>query len=428
MNRKIAAVRGLEILDSRGNPTIRVEVLLESGITATASVPSGASTGENEAVEIRDGDKSRYGGKGVLKAVATVNDVIAPRLVGFDPSRQTEIDQLLIELDGTPNKAKLGANAILGISMAVARSAAMAVGLPLYAYLGGPAARRLPMPMMNVLNGGKHADNSVDFQEFMLVPVGAPRFTEALRYGAETFHALRSLLDRKGYATAVGDEGGFAPNLKSNEEACELLVEAIAAAGYVPGNDLAIALDPAASSFHAGGLYHLEKSGQGRKTSAELTDLYASWVDQYPIVSVEDGLAEADWAGFRRQTARLGDRIQIVGDDLYVTNTAFIRRGIAEQSTNAVLVKLNQIGTVTETIAAVELCREAGWGFVVSHRSGETEDSFIADFAVAMGGGQIKTGSLCRSERIAKYNRLLEIEWELGSAAIFTNPLRRLAA
>jgi len=427
MNRKVAAVRGLEILDSRGNPTIRVEVLLESGITATASVPSGASTGENEAVEIRDGDKGRYGGKGVLKAVAIVNDVIAPRLVGLDPSRQAEIDRLLIELDGTPNKAKLGANAILGVSMAVARSAARAVGLPLYAYLGGPAARRLPMPMMNVLNGGKHADNSVDFQEFMLVPVGALRFTEALRYGAETFQALRSLLGKKGYATAVGDEGGFAPNLKSNEEACELLVEAIAAAGYVPGSDIAIALDPAASSFHTGGLYHLEKSGQGRKTSAELTDLYASWVDRYPIVSVEDGLAETDWAGFRRQTVRLGDRIQIVGDDLYVTNTAYIRRGIAEQSTNAVLIKLNQIGTVTETIAAVELCREAGWGFVVSHRSGETEDAFIADFAVAMGGEQIKTGSLCRSERIAKYNRLLEIEWELGSTTIFTNPFKRLA-
>jgi enolase 1/2/3 len=424
MKQRIAAVRGLEILDSRGNPTVRVEVLLESGIAATASVPSGASTGENEAVEIRDGDKSRYGGKGVLNAVATINDVIAPRLIGLDPTRQSEIDRLLIELDGTANKAKLGANAILGVSMAVARAAASAVGLPLYAYLGGPAARRLPMPMMNVLNGGKHADNSVDFQEFMLVPVGAPRFAEALRYGAETFQALRSLLEKNGYATAVGDEGGFAPNLKSNEEACELLVEAISAAGYVPGKDIAIALDPAASSFYAGGKYQLEKSGQGRKTSAELTDLYASWLDRFPIVSLEDGLAETDWAGFRQQTARLGDRIQIVGDDLYVTNTTFIRRGIAEQSTNAVLIKLNQIGTVTETIAAVELCREAGWGFVVSHRSGETEDPFIADFAVAMGGGQIKTGSLCRSERVAKYNRLLEIEAELGAAAIFKNPFK----
>jgi len=345
----------------------------------------------------------------------------------MDPTRQPEIDRVLIELDGTPNKANLGANAILGASMAVARSAAAAVGLPLYAYLGGPAARRLPMPMMNVLNGGKHADNSVDFQEFMIVPVGAPRFAEALRYGAETFQALKALLEQKGYATAVGDEGGFAPNLASNEEACELLVGAITAAGYVPGEDIAIALDPAASSFHAGRLYHLDKSGQGRKTSAEMTELYASWVDQFPIVSLEDGLAENDWAGFRQQTARLGDRVQIVGDDLYVTNTTFIRRGIAERSTNAVLIKLNQIGTVTETVAAVELCREAGWRFVVSHRSGETEDPFIADFAVAMGGGQVKTGSLCRSERIAKYNRLLEIEQELGPAAVFSDPFERRA-
>jgi enolase len=422
MTPKIASVRALEILDSRGNPTLRVQVALDSGVTASASVPSGASTGENEAVELRDGDGKRYGGKGVRKALAAVNEVIAPRLAGLDPTRQAEIDRVLIELDGTPNKAKLGANAILGASMAVARSAAAAVGLPLYAYLGGPAARRLPMPMMNVVNGGKHADNSVDFQEFMIVPVGAPSFAEALRYGAETFQALKTLLEQKGYATAVGDEGGFAPNLTSNEEACELLVEAIAAAGYAPGEDIALALDPAASSFHAGRLYHLDKSGQGRKTSAEMTELYASWVDRFPIVSLEDGLAETDWAGFRQQTARLGNRVQIVGDDLYVTNTTFIRRGIAERSTNAVLIKLNQIGTVTETIAAVELCREAGWGFVVSHRSGETEDPFIADFAVAMGGGQIKTGSLCRSERIAKYNRLLEIEQELGPAAMFANP------
>jgi enolase len=423
MKRAIAAVRALEILDSRGNPTVRVRVELESGITASASVPSGASTGENEAVELRDGDKRRYGGKGVLNAVAAINDVIAASLVGIDPTRQPEIDRLLIELGGTPNKAKLGANAILGVSMAVARSAAAAVGLPLYAYLGVPTARRLPMPMMNVLNGGKHAHNSVDFQEFMIVPVGAPCFGEALRYGTETFHALKSLLEKKGYTTAVGDEGGFAPNLASNEEACELLVGAIGAAGYRPGKDIAIALDPAASSFCADQLYHLDKSGQGHNTTAEMTDLYASWVDKFPIVSLEDGLAEDDWAGFRQHTARLGHRIQIVGDDLYVTNTAFIHRGIAERSTNAVLIKLNQIGTVSETIAAVELCREAGWGFVVSHRSGETEDPFIADFSVAMGGGQIKTGSLCRSERTAKYNRLLEIEWELGSAAIFTNPV-----
>jgi enolase len=422
MERSIASVRALEILDSRGTPTVRVRVVLESGIAASASVPSGASTGQNEAVELRDGDRARYGGRGVRKAVAAVNELIAPQLVGVDAARQSEIDGRLIALDGTPNKAKLGANAILGTSMAAARAAASAAGLPLYAYLGGPGARRLPMPMMNVLNGGKHASNNVDFQEFMIVPIGAPSFAEALRYGAETFQALKGLLERKGYATAVGDEGGFAPNLAGNEEACELLVEAIAAAGFDLGKDIAIALDPAASSFYVDGSYHLAKSGQGRKTSDELTALYESWLDKFPIVSLEDGLAEDDWEGFRRQTARLGGRIQIVGDDNYVTNTAFIRRGIAEATTNAILVKLNQIGTVSETIDAIVLCRAAGWGFVVSHRSGETEDPFIADFAVAMGGGQIKCGSLCRSERIAKYNRLLEIEQELGSAAVFSNP------
>jgi enolase len=421
-NRKIVSVRALEILDSRGSPTVRVRVALEGGIVASASVPSGASTGENEAVELRDADASRYGGKGVRKAVAAVSDVIAPKLLGVDAARQSEIDRLLIDIDETPNKAKLGANAILGVSMAAARAAAIAADLPLYVYLGGLAAHRLPMPMMNVLNGGKHADNSVDFQEFMIVPIGAPRFSEALRYGAETFGALKALLAEKGYSTSVGDEGGFAPNLPSNEMACELLVRAIEAAGYRPGQDLAIALDPAASSFYADGVYHLTKSGQGHKTSAELTMLYAAWVEKFPIVSIEDGLAETDWDGFRDQTAMLGDRIQIVGDDLYVTNTKFIRRGIAERSTNAVLIKLNQIGTVTETIDAIELCREAGWRFVISHRSGETEDTFMADFAVAMGGGQIKTGSLCRSERIAKYNRLLEIEEELGADAIFANP------
>jgi enolase len=425
VDRTIASVRGQEILDSRGNPTIRVHVTLGSGITAAASVPSGASTGENEAVELRDGDKRRYAGKGVLKAVANVNDVIGPRLVGRDPTRQSEIDLLLIELDGTPNKARLGANAILGVSMAVARAAAASAGLPLYAYLGGAGARRLPMPMMNVLNGGKHADNSIDFQEFMIVPVGAASFAEALRYGVETFQALRSLMHQRGLSTSVGDEGGFAPDLPDNETACELLVEAIVAAGYRPGKDIAIALDPAASSFHSDGSYRLDKSGEGRRSSAEMTVLYAEWINRFPIVSLEDGLAENDWQGFREQTARLGQRIQIVGDDIYVTNTAFIRRGIAERSTNAALIKLNQIGTVTETIAAVELCREAGWGFVVSHRSGETEDAFMADFAVAMGGGQIKTGSLCRSERIAKYNRLLEIEQALGASAIFTNPFAK---
>jgi len=419
MGGRIASVRAMEILDSRGNPTVRVRVTLENGVAASASVPSGASTGENEALELRDGDKERYGGKGVRKAVTNVNQAIAPTLVGMDPARQAEIDRLMLELDGTPNKSRLGANAILGVSMAVARAAALSAGLPLYAYLGGPGAVRLPVPMMNILNGGKHADNSVDFQEFMVMPVGAPNFAEALRFGVETFHALKGILRKKGYATSVGDEGGFAPNLKSNEEACEVILEAILVAGYTPGTHVAIALDPAASSFFEDGGYNLAKSGQGKKTSAEMTALYTSWVDRYPIVSIEDGLAETDWAGFRGHTATLASRVQIVGDDIYVTNTQFIARGIREETTNAVLIKLNQIGTVTETIRAIALCRKAGWGYVISHRSGETEDDFLADFAVAMGGGQIKTGSGCRSERIAKYNRLLEIEVELGKAALF---------
>ena len=418
----IVSVRALEILDSRGNPTVRVRVELGSGITASASVPSGASTGENEALELRDGDKSRYGGKGVLQAVANVNERIAPKLIGLNAANQKEIDHLMIDLDGTPTKANLGANAILGVSMAAARAAALAKGLPRYAYLGGPEAIHLPVPMMNILNGGKHADNSVDFQEFMIMPVGAPSFAEALRYGAETFHALKKILTQKGYATSVGDEGGFAPDLASNEEACELILAAIEEAGYTPGKEIALALDPAASSFYENGVYDLSKSGQGKKTSRELTALYEEWVKKYPIVSLEDGLAENDWEGFREQTAILGERIQIVGDDVYVTNTKFIARGIKEHSTNAALIKLNQIGTVTETVAAIELCRQAGWGYVISHRSGETEDAFLADFAVAMGGGQIKTGSACRSERIAKYNRLLEIEVELGKKAIFQNP------
>jgi enolase len=413
----------MEILDSRGNPTVRVFAVLDNGVAASASVPSGASTGENEACELRDGDKKRYDGKGTLTAVRNVNDIIAPKLIGMDPARQAEIDRMMIELDGTPNKSKLGANAILGVSMAVARAAAMSAGLPLYAYLGGPGAVHIPMPQMNILNGGKHADNSVDLQEFMVMPVGAPNFAEGLRYCAEVFHSLKKILKKKGYATAVGDEGGFAPNLKSNDEACEVIVEAIQSAGYKPGKDAAIALDPAASSFYEGGAYNLSKSGQGKKTSAEMTALYGRWIDKYPIVSIEDGLAENDWDGFREHTAALGSRIQIVGDDIYVTNTQFIARGITEKSTNAVLIKLNQIGTVTETIEAIHLCRKAGWGFVISHRSGETEDAFMADFAVAMGGGQIKSGSACRSERIAKYNRLLEIEAELGAVARFENPL-----
>jgi enolase len=425
MNNKIASIRALEILDSRGNPTLRVFLTLDNGLEVSASVPSGASTGEHEAVELRDGDPGRYAGKGVLQAAANVGEKIAPALIGLDPSLQSEIDRTMIDLDGTPTKGKLGANAMLGVSMAVARAAALACGLPLYAYLGGPSGVRLPVPMMNILNGGKHADNSVDFQEFMVMPVGAPTYTDALRYGAETFHTLKNILRNGGYTTAVGDEGGFAPNLKSNEEACEVIVEAIKAAGYTPGKDVAIALDPAASSFFEDGTYHLSKSGQGGKTSTQMTSLYQSWIEKFPIVSIEDGLAENDWDGFREHTAVLGDRVQIVGDDLYVTNAKFISRGISEKSTNAVLIKLNQIGTVTETIQAIDLCRKAGWGFVISHRSGETEDTFIADFAVAMAGGQIKAGSACRSERIAKYNRLLEIEAELGESAVFGNPLSR---
>jgi enolase len=413
----------MKILDSRGNPTVRVFCALSNGIRASASVPSGASTGENEAVELRDGDRKRYGGKGVLTAVEHVNADICPKLAGMDPSHQATIDRLMIDLDGTPTKSRFGANAILGVSMAVARAAAEAADLPLYAYLGGPGAVRLPVPMMNILNGGKHADNSVDFQEFMVMPLGAPTFAEALRYGAETFHALKKILAQKGYATSVGDEGGFAPNLKSNEEACDVIVEAITAAGYRSGQDIAIALDPAASSFYEDGHYNLSKSGQGCKTSSEMTALYQQWISRYPIVSIEDGLAENDWDGFRSHTAALGERIQIVGDDIYVTNTQFIARGIRDTTTNAVLIKLNQIGTVTETIEAIDLCRKAGWNYVISHRSGETEDVFMADFAVAMGGGQIKTGSACRSERIAKYNRLLEIETELGRSAAFSNPL-----
>jgi enolase len=424
MARKITAVSAMEILDSRGNPTLRAFVTLDNGITCSASVPSGASTGDNEAVELRDGDKKRYGGKGVLKAVANVNKIIAPKLIGKNPVCQAEIDSLMIALDATPTKAKLGANALLGVSMAVARAASIACGLPLYAYLGGPGALHIPVPMMNILNGGKHADNSVDLQEFMVMPIGAPSFAEALRYGAETFFALKDILKKKGHVTSVGDEGGFAPNLKSNDEACEVILEAIKKAGYNPGKDVAIALDPAASSFYEKGVYNLSKSGQGRKNSTEMTQLYEAWIKKYPIVSIEDGLAEDDWKGFKAHTAALGDKIQIVGDDLYVTNTKFIARGIKEKSTNAVLIKLNQIGTVTETMAAIHMCRQAGWGFVISHRSGETEDAFMADFAVAMGGGQIKTGSACRSERIAKYNRLLEIEAELGKRAIFENPLQ----
>ncbi len=424
MTNPIKFIDAMEILDSRGNPTLRVTVVLVNGTIGMASVPSGASTGRFEARELRDGDISRYGGKGVRSAVRNVVEVIGPRLHGQDVSRQAEIDHLLVQLDGTPDRSRLGANAIVGVSMAVARAASAAARLPLYVHLGGSSACRLPVPMMNVINGGSHADNTLDFQEFMIVPHGAPTFAEALRYGAETFHALKAILKSRGFRTAVGDEGGFAPDLESNEAACALIIEAIRATGLKPGTDVALALDPAASAFAGDGGYELARSGGGRKTASELTKLYRSWVHAYPIVSIEDGLGDQDWEGFREHTALLGADLQIVGDDLYVTNTQFLSRGIKEHATNAALIKLNQIGTVTETIEAIAMCRDAGWNYVVSHRSGETEDTFIADFAVAMGGGQIKTGSLCRSERIAKYNRLLEIERELGSRAIYSSPFR----
>ncbi len=422
---KISSVKALEILDSRGNPTVRVFAELESGVVASASVPSGASTGEHEAVELRDGDKKRFGGKGVLKAVENVNKTINPAVKGMDAFKQANLDYRMIELDGTSNKGKLGANAILGVSMAVARAASIEAKVPLYAYLGGTGAKRLPAPMMNIINGGVHADNSVDFQEFMAMPIGAPTFAEALRWGSEVFHALKAILHKQKYATGVGDEGGFAPNLKSNEEACEVIVEAIKNAGLKPGQDVAIALDPATSSFFENNAYDMAKSGQGKKNSQQMVDLWKAWIDKYPIVSIEDGLSENDWAGFKEMTKVMGDKIQIVGDDLFVTNTQFVAKGIKEKAANSVLIKLNQIGSVTETIETIQMCQKAGWGYIISHRSGETEDAFIADLAVAMGGGQIKTGSACRSERICKYNRLLEIEAELGKQAVYSNPFAK---
>jgi enolase len=418
---KITAVRALEILDSRGNPTVRVFIELSDEVTVSASVPSGASTGENEAIELRDGDTRRYLGKGVLKAVANVNETIAPNLVGLKATEQAAIDRLMIDLDGTANKSRLGANAILGVSMAVARAAAASLGIPLYRYLGGTTARRIPVPAMNIINGGAHADNSVDIQEFMAVPLGAPTFAEGLRAVAETFHTLKKILKSRGLATGVGDEGGFAPNLKSNEDALETIIQAIEQAGYRPGTDIAISLDSAASSFSTDltNNYDMKRSGAGPMQSADLIRLGEDWVGKYPIVTWEDPLAENDWEGFRLFTEKLGDRIDIVGDDIFVTNTAYIARGIREKTANSVLIKLNQIGTVTESIDAVRMCRDAGWRYFISHRSGETEDTFLADFAVAMDGGQLKTGSASRSERIAKYNRLLEIEQELGKSALY---------
>jgi len=415
----IKAVDALEILDSRGNPTVKVFVDLEDGTRSGASVPSGASTGENEAIELRDNDSSRYLGKGVLTAVDNVTKIIAPEIIGFDALNQTAIDRMMIDLDGTDNKANLGANAILGVSMAVARAAAKSLNIPLYRYLGGSGACRLPVPMMNILNGGEHADNSVDFQEFMAIPLGFSTFSEGLRAIAETFHALKKLLNSRNLATGVGDEGGFAPNLASNEEAMDIIMEAIKKAGYRPGVDIALALDSAASSFSTDlkSEYELKWSGGGTMSSKDMVEMAQKWVNEYPIVSWEDPLAEGDWDGFSMLTSKVGDKVQIVGDDVFVTNTRYIERGIDWKTANSVLIKLNQIGTVTETVEAIRLCRDAGWTYVISHRSGETEDTFIADFAVAMDGGQIKTGSASRSDRIAKYNRLLEIEHELGGEA-----------
>ena len=416
MDTTIDEIIAREILDSRGNPTVEVEVVLADGSWGRAAVPSGASTGAHEALELRDEDAQRYGGKGVLKAVQNVNDWIADELFGWDATDQLGIDAHLLELDGTPNKARLGANAILGVSLAVAHAAANALRLPLYRYIGGIYAHVLPVPLMNILNGGKHAVDGPDLQEFMIALVGALTFAEALRWGSEVYHALKSVLKKRGYSTGVGDEGGFAPSLKTNEEAIEVILEAIQKAGYRPGEQIFIALDPAASEFYEDGRYVLKKEGR-TLTGAEMVDFYAAWVEKYPIISIEDGLAEDDWESWALMTQRLGDRIQIVGDDLLVTNVERIRRAIRERACTALLCKVNQIGTLTEAIAAVQMAQRAGWGVVVSHRSGETEDATIADLAVALNVGQIKTGAPCRSERIAKYNQLLRIEEELGDQA-----------
>ncbi len=414
---EILLVKAREILDSRGNPTVEVEVVLDSGVLGRAAVPSGASTGSREALELRDGDAQRYLGKGVLKAVQNVNDEIAPKLIGFEATEQVALDRFLVALDGTENKGRLGANALLGVSMAVAKAAAAECELPLYRYLGGSLSYLLPVPLMNVLNGGAHADNNLDIQEFMIVPAGAPSFAEALRMGAETFHHLKKVLNKKGLNTSVGDEGGFAPNLRSNEEAMEMLMQAIEAAGYRPGQDIFIALDAAASEFYENGAYVLKAEANARKSAEEMIAFYENFASKYPLISLEDGMAEGDWPGWKSLTATLGDKIQIVGDDVFVTNTAILARGIAEKAANSILIKLNQIGTVSETLEAVSMALRAGFTAVISHRSGETEDTTIADLAVACGVGQIKTGSLSRTDRIAKYNQLLRIEEELGDAA-----------
>jgi len=416
---QITDVYAREILDSRGNPTLEVEVFLESGAMGRAAVPSGASTGEREALELRDCDKSRYLGKGVLKAMANVNDLIAEQIIGMEASDQIGIDRKMLELDGTEYKSKLGANAILGVSLAVAKAAADEAGLPLYQYIGGANAKELPLPMMNILNGGAHADNNVDIQEFMIMPAGSKSFSEALRMGAEIFHALKGVLKGKGYNTAVGDEGGFAPNLKSNEEALQVIMEAIENAGYKPGDDVLLAIDVAASELYRDGKYRLENEAQPEKSADQLIDFYENLVNNYPIISIEDGMAENDWEGWKKMTDRLGKRIQIVGDDIFVTNPAILKEGIAKGIANSILIKLNQIGTLTETLDTIEMAKRAGYTTVISHRSGETEDTTLADLAVAVNAGQIKTGSLCRTDRVCKYNQLLRIEDELDTMAIF---------
>ncbi|MFL5480918.1 MAG: phosphopyruvate hydratase [Gemmatimonadaceae bacterium] len=413
----IIEIKAREILDSRGNPTVEADVTLESGATGRAAVPSGASTGEHEALELRDGDAERYLGKGVEQAVQSIEERIAPALNGVDASEQITIDRTMIELDGTPNKGKLGANAILAVSMAAARASAVEVGQPLYRYLGGPMARTMPVPMMNILNGGAHATNTVDFQEYMIVPIGVSNFRDAVRMGAEVFHALKKVLVKRKLSTGVGDEGGFAPDLKNDEEALRVVVEAIEAAGYAPGKEIALALDVAASELFKGGTYTFKKSGAGSRDADGMIEIYGKWLDEYPIVSIEDGLAEDDWDGWAKITAALGDRVQLVGDDLFVTNTERLARGIESDVANAILIKLNQIGTLTETLEAIEMARANGYQSIISHRSGETEDTFIADLAVATGAGQIKTGSASRTDRVAKYNQLLRIEEQLGETA-----------
>jgi len=420
---KINKIHAREILDSRGNPTVEVDVVLDNGLMGRAAVPSGASTGTREAVELRDGDKKRYLGKGVLKAVENVNKIISPELIGKDPSKQKEIDCLMIKLDGTENKTKFGANAILGVSLAVAKAAAQDKGVSIYRYLGGKDARRLPIPFLNILNGGKHADNNVDIQEFMIAPIGAPSFKEALRYAAEVYHTLKGILKSKGLSTSVGDEGGFAPNLSRNEEAIEVIIAAIEKAGYKPGKDIAIVLDPAASEFYQDEKYLL-KADNKNLSSKEMVDYYAGLVSKYPIISIEDGLAENDWEGWKILTQKLGEKIQLVGDDIFVTNPKILAEGIKQSVANAVLIKLNQIGTITETLETINLAKKAGYTCMFSHRSGETEDSFLADITVATNTGQLKTGAPARSERLAKYNQLLRIEEELGDKATFIGKLR----